>query len=77
LKEGDDLLVTVEQGRIVPTPATPVPRDQSRYWTRDWRAGERAADADLASGRMGRVFGSDEKFLAALTAGVDDPAVLQ
>jgi AbrB family looped-hinge helix DNA binding protein len=77
LKEGDHLLVTVESGRVVLTPATLVPRDQSWYWSRDWQAGEQAANADLAAGRRGRVFDSDEEFLAALAAGVDDPSALR
>jgi AbrB family looped-hinge helix DNA binding protein len=77
LKEGDDLLITVEDGRVVLTPGTLVPRDQAWYWTRRWQAGERAADADLTRGRRGRVFDSDEEFLAVLAAGVDDPTVLR
>jgi AbrB family looped-hinge helix DNA binding protein len=77
LKEGDDLLITVEDGRIVLTPATLVPRDQTWFWTREWQAGERAADADLAAGRRGRVFDSDDEFLAVLAAGVDDPSALR
>jgi AbrB family looped-hinge helix DNA binding protein len=77
LKEGDDLLITVEDGRVVLTPATLVPRDQGWYWTHRWQAGERAADEDLANGRRGRVFDSHDEFLAALTAGVDDPSALR
>jgi AbrB family looped-hinge helix DNA binding protein len=77
LKEGDDVLITIEDGRIVLTPATLVPRDQSWFWTREWQTGERAADADLAAGRRGRIFASDDEFLAALAAGVDDPSALR
>jgi hypothetical protein len=49
--------------------------DQEWYWKPDWQAGEREADVDIAAGR-GRIFGSDEAFLDALEAGVDDPSAL-
>jgi len=39
--------------------------DQAWFWTLEWQAGERRADADLASGRFTR-FDSDEAFLEAL-----------
>lgn len=50
---------------------------QDWFWTPEWQAGERQVDADLAAGKPGQVFGSDEEFLAALAAGVDDPSVLR
>jgi AbrB family looped-hinge helix DNA binding protein len=77
LRDGDDLLVTVEDGRIVLTPAALIPRDQAWYWAPQWQAGEREVDADLAAGRRGRVFDNDEEFLAALDASVDDPSTLR
>lgn len=77
LHEGDDLLVTVEDGRIILTPATLIPRDQAWYWTPEWQDGEREVDAGLAAGQAGRVFDSDEEFLAALASGVDDPTALR
>lgn len=45
--------------------------DQAWYWTPEWQAGERAAAAGLAAGRSTR-FESDEAFLEALEAHVDD-----
>jgi antitoxin PrlF len=42
-----------------------VPPDQEWFWTPEWIAGEREADADLAAGRS-KVFYSDEEFLAYL-----------
>jgi AbrB family looped-hinge helix DNA binding protein len=56
LREGDDLLIAVENGRIVLTPATLIPRDQAWFWTDRWQSGEREVDADLAAGRPGRAY---------------------
>ena len=39
--------------------------DQAWFWTPEWQAGEREADADIAPGR-GTRYHSDEEFLAAL-----------
>ena len=39
--------------------------DQAWFWTREWQAGERKADEDLAAGRFQR-FEADEAFLADL-----------
>ena len=41
--------------------------DQAWFWTPEWQAKEREADADLAAGRFRR-FEGDEEFLAALEA---------
>lgn len=64
--------MTVEDGRVVLTPATLIPRDQAWYWTEQWQAGEREVDRELAAGVPGRVFSNDEEFLAALQRGIDD-----
>jgi hypothetical protein len=77
LREGDPLLISVEDGRVVLTPAALIPRDQEWFWQPDWQAGEREVDADLAAGKPGRVFDNDEEFLTALATGVDDPAALR
>lgn len=42
-----------------------VPPDQEWFWTPEWIAGEREADAQIAAGQ-GRRFYSDEEFLAYL-----------
>lgn len=62
LATGDELLITVEDGRIVLAPATLVPRDQAWFWTQEWQA--REAEADKAAGRVEQ-FASDEDFLAS------------
>jgi AbrB family looped-hinge helix DNA binding protein len=76
LRDGDHLIVTVADGQIILTPAAIIPRDQRWYWTPEWQAGERQADVDIAAGH-GRVYRSDEDFLAALDAAVDDPSTVQ
>jgi len=66
----------VEEGDLVEFDVTPdgtvtlrgmkmVPADQAWFWTPEWQAGEREADADIAAGRT-EYFDSDEAFLAAL-----------
>ena len=77
IREGDNLIVTVEDGRIMLTPATLIPSDQAWFWTPEWQAGERQVEVDLAAGHPGHVFDTDEEFLGAIAAAVDDPAVLQ
>jgi len=44
-----------------------VPPDQEWFWTPEWIAGEREADADIAAGRS-KTFYSDEEFLAYLAS---------
>jgi hypothetical protein len=43
----------------------PIDPDQAWFWTLEWQAGEREADAEIAAGR-GTHYDSDEEFLAAL-----------
>jgi hypothetical protein len=47
--------------------------DQAWFWTPEWQAGERAADADLTAGRS-TICGSDEAFLKALEERVNSTA---
>ena len=46
-------------------PKVPVDADQSWFWTERWQELERAADADLAAGRVTRFDGAED-FLASL-----------
>lgn len=77
LHEGDNLIVSVEDGRVVLPPATLIPRDQAWYWTEEWQAGEQEIERDRAAGKRGRVFTSDEEFLDALERAADDPSALR
>ncbi len=47
--------------------------EQWWFWTPEWQAGEREADEEIKTGR-GRVFYSDEEFLASLEEDALDDA---
>jgi AbrB family looped-hinge helix DNA binding protein len=65
LAEGDEFIVTEEQGRIVLTPALSIPADQAWFWTPEWQARIAEAEADRLAGNS-TVFASEDDFLAAL-----------
>ena len=67
LAEGDEFIVTEEEGRIVLTPALSIPADQAWFWTPAWQARVAEAEAARAAGDT-TVHGSEEEFLAALDA---------
>jgi len=74
IEEGDQVAFDVaDDGTVTVRGLTSVPADQAWFWTTTWQAGEQQVDAELESGRHGRVFHSDGEFLAALTEAVDDP----
>lgn len=54
-----------EDGVLELRPQVAVPASQSWFWTREWQERERAADADLADGRV-IVTDDAESFLAEL-----------
>lgn len=66
LQEGDQVAFEVAGDRLIVTPLQVVPRAQAWFWTQEWQAAERAADADQAAGRFTR-YDSDEDFLTSLT----------
>ena len=66
LAEGDQLIVAVEDGRIVMTPASVIPDDQAWFWTPEWQAKEREVDEALARGERGQFFSDGETFLKFL-----------
>lgn len=49
-----------------PRPPLETDPDQAWFWTEEWQAGEREADADLEAGRV-RHFPDSESFLASLS----------
>lgn len=73
LREGDQLVVAVEDGRIVLTPASLIPDDQAWFWTPEWQAKEQEVDDALAGGERGVVYEDEDAFLGALAedAGLD------
>lgn len=64
LREGDHLVATVEDGRLVLIPASVIPDDQAWFWTAEWQSKEAEADQEIADG--GGPVMSDEEFLADL-----------
>lgn len=68
LVEGDEFIVTEEEGRIVLTPALSIPADQAWFWTPAWQARIAEAEADRVVGNS-TVYDSEEEFLASLDEG--------
>lgn len=68
LAEGDEFIVTEEEGRIVLTPALSIPADQAWFWTPTWQARIAEAEADRIAGNT-TVFASQDEFLASLDQG--------
>jgi AbrB family looped-hinge helix DNA binding protein len=66
LHEGDLLVVAVEDGRIVFSPASVVPDDQAWFWAPDWQAKEAEVDDALARGEQGDVYADGDAFIEAL-----------
>jgi prevent-host-death family protein len=70
LEHGDDLEERIREsikeyrpGVTVPT--TPVEPGQEWFWTEDWQAAEREAEADLETGQH-ETFDNDRDFIASL-----------
>lgn len=67
LEEGDLLEAEITPEGILLRPQKVIDATQAWFWTAEWQAGERDADAQLAVQR-GETFGSGEEFLGALSA---------
>lgn len=65
LEEGDPVEVEIVEDGILLRPMKMIDASQAWFWTPEWQAGEREAEADLAAGRFDR-YESDEEFLEAL-----------
>jgi AbrB family looped-hinge helix DNA binding protein len=65
LSEGDEFIVTEEDGRIVLTPALSIPADQAWFWTPEWQTRIAEAEADRVAGHS-TVYASQDEFLASL-----------
>ncbi|MFE5582040.1 AbrB/MazE/SpoVT family DNA-binding domain-containing protein [Kitasatospora sp. NPDC056531] len=73
LQEGDHLVIAVEDGRIVLTPASVIPDDQAWFWSSAWQEKEQEVDEAVAAGERGEIFQDGEEFLKSLAdeAGLD------
>ena len=47
----------------------PIPRDQAWFWTDEWQAKEREADADIAAGRVSPIYDDVEDLIRDLRQG--------
>ena len=65
LEEGDLLEAEITEEGILLRPQKVIDATQAWFWTPEWQAGEREADADLSAGRV-ESFGSGEELLDAL-----------
>lgn len=65
LEEGDLLEAEITSEGILLRPQKIIDATQAWYWTPEWQAGEREADADLAAGRV-ETFASGEDLIRAL-----------
>lgn len=65
LEDGDLLEAEIVPDGILLRPRKLIDATQAWFWTAEWQAGEREADADRAEGRLEAV-GSGDELLAAL-----------
>ena len=52
VRAGDYVQLKLVGHSVVVTPKKVLDKDQSYYWSEEWQAAERAADADIAAGRI-------------------------
>src|SRR5277367_4692477 len=67
LEEGDLLDAQLTADGILLRPQKLIDATQAWFWSPEWQAGEREADADRAAGRV-ESFSSDAEFIGALNA---------
>jgi len=67
LEEGDLLDAELTADGVLLRPQKLIDATQAWFWSPDWQAGEREADADRAAGRV-ESFPSEDEFLGALRA---------
>ncbi|WP_169717762.1 hypothetical protein SPSIL_021350 [Sporomusa silvacetica DSM 10669] len=60
IREGDILEYTIENGKIIITPKTLVPKDQSWYWSKEWQAAEKEVEQEIAEKGHGKGYTADE-----------------
>ncbi|HEV2361633.1 MAG TPA: AbrB/MazE/SpoVT family DNA-binding domain-containing protein [Acidimicrobiales bacterium] len=65
LEQGDLLEAELTAEGILLRPQKLIDATQAWFWSPEWQAGEREADADLAAGRV-ETFGSGEEFVDVL-----------
>ncbi|HVJ50300.1 AbrB/MazE/SpoVT family DNA-binding domain-containing protein [Desulfitobacterium sp.] len=71
LTDGDLLELCVQDGKIILEPKKVIPADQEWFWSEEWQAGEREAQAEIDAGQV-KHFGSVEEFLKDLRSDDED-----
>ena len=72
LEEGDLLDAEITPEGILLRPQKVIDATQAWFWTKEWQAGGREADADLAAHRL-EAFESEEAFIHALSSSARGP----
>ena len=67
LEAGDLLEAELTADGILLRPQKLIDATQAWFWTPEWQAGEREADADRSAGKV-EEFGSGDEFIGALRA---------
>lgn len=52
LKEGDNLNIEIENGKIIVKPVVMIPKDQAWFWTDEWQEAEKEVAEDIKAGRI-------------------------
>lgn len=60
LKEGDNLNIEIENGKIIVKPVVMVPKEQAWFWTDEWQQAEKETDEDVKAGRIKTANNLDE-----------------
>ncbi len=71
LEEGDPIEFEITEDGILMRPQKVIDASQAWFWTPEWQAGEREADAEAARGE-GEVYMDEESFFEALDAARED-----
>ena len=60
VKIGDLLEIAVKGTKLIVTPKRAVDIDQAWFWSKEWQAAEREADADIKAGRVKKARSAEE-----------------
>jgi len=60
LSDGDLFELCVQDGKIILEPKKVIPANQEWFWTEEWQAGEREAQAEIDAGLTKRVNSAKE-----------------
>lgn len=67
VSDGDEVEFTRhEDGTVTVRGLKTIPADQAWFWSPDWQAGEREADAEIARGELSPVYATAEEMFADL-----------